>query len=260
MNRILLSFSALLLVSFSNPATSETKSINSNVSEAMQFEINKAAFEDDIEETYNNLTPQPKGLNLHVFKKAFIGFINMKKAGKISGDKSVISVVDFTKSSKDTRFWIIDIKSKRVLFKTLIAHGRNTGDDMPVNFSNKPNSFMSSVGFYKTGQTYFGKHGLSLKLHGLDKNFNSNAEARAVVMHGADYVSQDFVRRVGRLGRSLGCPAVPDALKEDIIATIKNNTCLYIHGNVDNYNSQFLNATPIISQYNEVKPEIFAAI
>src|SRR5688572_19904694 len=101
MNRILLSLSALLLVSFTNPATSENKPLESALSESMQFEVNKAAFEDDIEETYNNLTPQPKGLSLQVFRKAFVGFLNMKNAGKIKSDKSVISVVDFTKSSKD---------------------------------------------------------------------------------------------------------------------------------------------------------------
>jgi hypothetical protein len=108
---------------------------------------------------------------------------------------------------------------------------------MAENFSNIPGSFASSPGFYSTGQTYVGKHGLSLILDGLEKGINDKARDRAIVMHGADYVSSDFIRKYGRLGRSFGCPAVPTELSKDIIQKIKGGSCLYIHAPIESYSS-----------------------
>src|SRR5690606_932140 len=108
-----------------------------------------------------------------------------------------------------------DLKSKKVLFNTLVAHGRNTGQATADKFSNLPNSNMSSLGFYLTDETYFGKHGLSLKLDGMDNGHNDKARERAIVMHGADYVSDSFVKQHGRLGRSLGCPALPQEISKE---------------------------------------------
>src|SRR5690606_4161345 len=117
------------------------------------------------------------------------------------------------------RMWVIDMTTNTVLMHSLVAHGRNTGDVFAKNFSNASESYKSSLGFYLTGETYTGKHGMSLKLDGLEKGVNDNARNRAVVIHGADYVSDSFIKNNSRLGRSLGCPAVPRELTKQLIST-----------------------------------------
>ncbi len=201
----------------------------------------EAAFDDHILDIYNDADLKSKGLAFEVFRNGVIGFQNMKRQHLTSSDKNVLSIIDFTKSSSNKRLWIIDLKTKKVLFNTLVAHGRNTGEDKAIKFSNQPNSYMSSLGFYLTDATYFGKHGLSLRLSGMDGKYNSNAMERAIVMHGADYATADFVKRYGRLGRSLGCPAVPQEVSKEIIMAIKDKTVLYIHGNDSRYTSEYLN-------------------
>lgn len=170
-----------------------------------------------------------------VFRKALIGYYHLKAAGKLSNQQEVLSIVDFSISSNKERLWVIDMKTKNILFHTLVAHGRNTGDEYAANFSNLPNSFMSSIGFYVTGEVYHGKHGLSLRLDGQEKEFNSQARNRAVVMHGADYVSKAFIKKAGRLGRSLGCPAIPVELHKEVIETLADKTCLFIYHPDKNY-------------------------
>jgi hypothetical protein len=149
----------------------------------------------------------------------------------------VITIIDFSLPSNKKRLWVLDLVNGKVLFHCLVSHGRNSGDIMAENFSNIPGSFASSPGFYSTGQTYVGKHGLSLILDGLEKGINDKARDRAIVMHGADYVSSDFIRKYGRLGRSFGCPAVPTELSKDIIQKIKGGSCLYIHAPIESYSS-----------------------
>lgn len=141
----------------------------------------------------------------------------------------VITIIDFTLSSDKKRLWVIDLIHQKVLFNCLVAHGRNSGESVAEHFSNNPGSYASSPGFYITGETYTGKHGLSLTLDGIEKGINDKARERAIVIHGADYVSADFIRKNGRLGRSLGCPAVPEELKEGIIQAIKGGSCLFIY-------------------------------
>ena len=119
--------------------------------------------------------------------------------------------------------------SNTILFNSLVAHGRNTGEEFASAFSNLNSSFKSSLGFYATGEIYQGKHGASLRLDGLENGVNDNARERGVVMHGADYVSESFIRDHKRLGRSQGCPAVPVELTNEIIQLIKDKSCLYIY-------------------------------
>ena len=116
-----------------------------------------------------------------------------------------------------------------MLFQTLVAHGRNTGEEFANEFSNQAESFKSSVGFYSTGEIYDGKHGMSLKLDGLEKGLNDKARERAVVIHGADYVSESFIKQNKRLGRSQGCPALPVEMNAKIINVIKDKSCLFIY-------------------------------
>jgi hypothetical protein len=125
--------------------------------------------------------------------------------------------------------YVVDLKNYQVLYKTYVAHGRNSGTVMANSFSNNPSSYKSSLGFYKTLDTYVGKHGYSLKLEGLEKGINDNADERAIVMHGADYVNPSYIPKLGYIGRSQGCPAVSNKEAAPIINTIKNGSCLFIY-------------------------------
>jgi hypothetical protein len=127
------------------------------------------------------------------------------------------------------RMWVIDLEKNTILFQTLVAHGRNTGEEFAKEFSNRAESYQSSIGFYATAEIYNGKHGKSLKLDGLEKGLNDKARERAVVVHGADYVSESFIKQNKRLGRSQGCPAVPVELNSKIIDVIKDKSCLFIY-------------------------------
>jgi len=205
--------------------------------------------EEYIEDTFDEMDLRGTGLKRELFTKAVIGLQNFKKAKLISPNKYIISIVDFGKASHYKRLWIIDLKSKKLLYQTLVAHGQGSGNDRAEVFSNQVNSHQSSLGFYITANTYMGKHGLSLKLNGMDAGFNTKALERAIVVHGADYVSKDFVKVHGRLGRSHGCPALPVALTPSIINTIKNKSLLYIDGNVNTYTSNYLNKSIAASYF-----------
>jgi len=154
-----------------------------------------------------------------------------------------LSVIDYTKHSRDKRFWIIDLKKRQLLFNEWVSHGKNTGNTYASDFSNKVNSLQSSLGFFLTGHTYDGKHKYSLKLHGLEDRYNSNAFKRGIVIHGADYVSQDFIDNNNRLGRSYGCPAIRQEIKYDLISTIENGSLLFSYYSSNQYlsTSQYLN-------------------
>lgn len=161
------------------------------------------------------------------FNLALNGFHLLKEKGLIQ--KNIITVVDFSLSSNTKRLWVIDLEKNIILFQTLVAHGKNTGEEFAKEFSNQAESFKSSIGFYATGEIYNGKHGSSLKLDGLEKGLNDNARERAVVIHGADYVSESFIRQNKRLGRSQGCPAIPVEMNAKIINVIKDKSCLFIY-------------------------------
>lgn len=180
------------------------------------------------EVVYNNLKANQFSLpKLGSFAEALRGFYKLKQKGIIS--KNILTLIDFSMSSNSKRLWVIDLDTNTILYNSLVAHGRNTGDEYASSFSNSAESFKSSLGFYATGEIYNGKHGMSLKLDGLEKGINSNARERAVVIHGAEYVSDSFIRNNKRLGRSLGCPAIPLDLTKDIINTIKDKSCLFIY-------------------------------
>jgi len=174
-------------------------------------------------------------LSYDVFVKACHGYFNLKNAGKLSSDKSIITICDFTKSSTENRMWVIDLAQKKILFNTYVAHGQGSGDEFATAFSNHAESHQSSLGFYVTGDTYQGEHGTSLRLLGMDENYNDAAYDRGIVVHGADYVSDNFIKGNERLGRSWGCPAVPSTLSLPIINTIKEGSCLFIYYPDKNY-------------------------
>ncbi|MEJ7627745.1 MAG: murein L,D-transpeptidase catalytic domain family protein [Ferruginibacter sp.] len=183
---------------------------------------------------YNNMDLSVMGLSEDAFNYAMKGFDNLVNNGKI-GNTRIITIVDFTKPSSKKRMYVIDVLNEKVLFYTYVAHGQKSGKEFANQFSNIPESYQSSLGFYETSTTYTGKNGYSMKLKGLENGINNKAEERAVVVHGAPYVSESFINTKGYLGRSWGCPALPEKLNKPIIDKIKNGTCLFIYSKNDNY-------------------------
>lgn len=187
------------------------------------------------EQLYNEIQFTDEKLNFEVFEKAFLGFQNLKKSGKLDASAHLLSVCDFSLSSCKKRLWVFDLDEKKVLFNSLVAHGKGTGDEYATSFSNTEDSHQSSLGFYITEQTYNGDNGYSLRLFGMDKGYNDAALERCIVMHGANYVSEDFIKSQKRIGRSWGCPAIPRELAKPIIDKIKDRTCLFIYYPDQNY-------------------------
>ena len=198
-------------------------------------------FDQEMRSNYNALGAEQEGLRFETFARAMTGYLNLKQAGKLAQDKQVLTVIDFDLPSTEKRLWVLDLAKHEILFHTLVAHGHNSGENEATNFSNTDQSNMSSLGFYATGSEYEGKHGHSLRLQGLDEGYNTNAAARSVVMHGADYVSEEFIKQNGRLGRSLGCPALPLDQYAQIIDAVNGGTCLFLNKSGAGYNSRFLN-------------------
>lgn len=181
------------------------------------------------------------GLARRAFDYAMLGYAVLKAKGKLSNDR-ILSIADMGLPSGKKRLFILDVKNYKLLFVTYVAHGRNTGLDKALYFSNAPESNKSSVGFYTTLSTYSGSHGYSLKLDGQEIGFNSNALERDIVIHSADYVGESVVKSQGYIGRSLGCPALSPGIYKSVIEKIKNGSCLFIYGNDQSYiiNSKLL--------------------
>ncbi|MEJ7822845.1 MAG: murein L,D-transpeptidase catalytic domain family protein [Chitinophagaceae bacterium] len=184
------------------------------------------------------------GLGRRAYDYAMLGYNVLKRKGKLSNDR-ILSIADMTLPSGKKRFFVIDVKNYKLLFVTYVAHGKNTGLDKSLYFSNEPESNKSSVGFYTTLATYSGEHGYSMRLQGQEIGFNNNALERDIVVHSADYVSESVVKSQGYIGRSLGCPVLAPGVYKQIINKIKNGTCLFVYGNDSRYiiNSKFLKRT-----------------
>ncbi|MCC5931075.1 MAG: murein L,D-transpeptidase catalytic domain family protein [Cyclobacteriaceae bacterium] len=179
---------------------------------------------------------------------ALSGYKNLLAQGDIS-DTARLIIADFSLESHHERLFIINIKERSLEHISLVSHGKNTGLLNAENFSNAVSSHKSSLGFYLTAETYFGKHGLSLRLDGLEKGFNDKARERAIVIHAAGYVSCEFIEKHGRLGRSHGCPALPVENYEDVIHTIKQGSLLFIYAPEEEYrrNSDFVKQSNILA-------------
>jgi hypothetical protein len=166
---------------------------------------------------------ETQGLRPQVVQAALTAYNNALKHG-IKDNKQLITIIDYSLPSSEKRLWVLDLQHQKVLFHTWVSHGKNSGVNMASHFSNDPQSLESSIGLYLTKGTYDGRDGYSLALKGLDKGFNDNAERRHIIMHGADYVSQDILNANGRIGRSWGCPAMSEQMAPQIISTIKDGT------------------------------------
>ncbi len=177
---------------------------------------------------YDSLKLEDLGLNEKAFQYAWKGFITLREAGKLK-NTDVLSIVDFSQSSCKKRLYIIDLATMTVYKNTYVAHGRGSGSEFAKTFSNIPQSHKSSLGFYITGNTYNGTHGLSLRINGVERGINDKALYRKIVVHGSNYVGDDFLENNPFTGRSFGCPAVPQEETEDIINTMKEGSCLFIY-------------------------------
>jgi len=171
---------------------------------------------------------QTNNLDYPVFYKAYIGYLKYRNNGLIE-NTNVITIIDFDKASNQKRFFVVDIESCQILHNSYVAHGQNTGELMAEKFSNKESSHQSSLGFYLTDKTYYGKHGLSMRIDGLEMGINDKARERNIVVHSADYVSESFISQNNRLGRSWGCPALPKEGYKEVIEHIKNKSLLFIY-------------------------------
>jgi len=217
----------------------------------------------DVKSNYDYLSPEQKkeayffesyayGIYSQIFKKKEIDFtvfefaldgFNKIKSEHLLKKDSLLTIIDFSKASNSKRFFTIDIKNKKILYQSLVAHGVNSGVVYATHFSNRAGSRKSSLGFYVTNETYIGSNGFSLKLDGLEKLFNSNARLRGVVIHGASYVNNNVAEKTGRIGRSFGCPALPMSSYHKIIENIKGQSCVFIFAPNSYYllHSNFIN-------------------
>jgi hypothetical protein len=146
-----------------------------------------------------------------------------------ANDLTTLTVIDYSRPSTEKRLWVFDLRTRELLFEELVAHGSGSGDNLATSFSNEDESHQSSLGLFRTEDTYVGRNGYSLRLRGLDAGFNDHAYDRAIVMHGAPYVSDAFARAQGRLGRSWGCPALREGIAREVIDTVKGNGLVFAY-------------------------------
>lgn len=232
---LLLAF--VIFFSFSLPASDK----KGKIKPASKAVASRADSSESVSDLYNAMGLAARGLDRDIFNRAWQGFIKLNAQQLVKNP--VLSIVDLSQPSCQKRLYIIDMINKQLLVNTLVAHGRNSGYTVASKFSNKPESLQSSLGFYITGSTYLGSNGYSLRLTGLEKGFNDQAENRAIVMHGAAYVNENIAKKTGRVGRSWGCPAVPEKEHKQIINLVKNGSCLFIYAPQKQYLAQSVFST-----------------
>lgn len=138
-----------------------------------------------------------------------------------------LAVIDFSRPSSVPRLWIFDLERRKLLHEELVAHGQNSGEDQATSFSNIVGSNQSSLGLFRTSESYIGRHGYSLRMDGLEPGVNDNARDRAIVIHAADYVDPSWIDRQGRIGRSQGCPAVRPQVAQKVVDSLKDGQFMF---------------------------------
>jgi L,D-transpeptidase catalytic domain len=229
------SFGGMLILLLMGPSLRAGSSRKTNNTESHTSTITKPvsksespAFIEEVSSLYIEIDLKSIGLSQKAFEYAYKGYTYLLHHHSLSRP-NVISICDFSQSSRNKRLYVVDLEQKKVLINTYVAHGRKSGSEYARSFSNRPESHKSSLGFYLTEQTYYGDHGLALKIHGLERGFNDRADSRNIVIHGSEYVGPDFLRWNRCNGRSFGCPAVPSSETAELIQTIKNGSCLFIY-------------------------------
>ena len=228
MKRVLIFFCMLLLTSNS---FAEEKLVTENVTENIQqpVEQKKQKIVVDVKSVYDSLNIKNK-IDYSIFQKAYLGYVQISNK-----NPGVLIIIDYSKPSNEERFYVLDLDKKKLVHSTRVAHSKNSGLEIPLEFSDDPNSYQSSLGFFVTLGEYNGAYGYSLRLKGLEENINANAEDRAIVIHGGDIVEDEYIKKFGFAGRSLGCPVLPHSLTREIIDFIKHGRVLFIYGNDEEY-------------------------
>jgi hypothetical protein len=236
---LLLATGFVLLTSFTPlDHTANTKILSAPLSfSSLSISGNINVFATNLSSKYDEWKLANMNISKDLFNYAVKGYQYLAKKN-ILRNTDILTIADMSKPSSEKRLFVLNVNTGEVLFKTLVAHGRNSGHEYAKKFSNGKSSYASSLGFYVTTDTYFGKHGYSLRLQGCEKGFNDNANRRAIVVHGASYVSESFIEQNGYLGRSQGCPAVPEELSKKIIDVIKNGSCLFVYSPLKKYLKQ----------------------
>ena len=224
----------LPLLSFRSPGTPNSHSTPNNNTYSPHFTNAATAEAARFNVLYDSLGLDTLNLSREAFHDAVAGFLTLQSTGAIH-NTNVLSIVDFSLPSTQKRLFIIDMQNGRLLFNTWVAHGRNSGTLMATRFSNRYNSLMTSLGFYVTGDPFMGQHGYSLHLDGIEPGWNDHVHQRSIIMHPADYVSEEHIRQWGFLGRSEGCPAIPEELDQAIIDQIKGGSCLFLYAPNERY-------------------------
>ncbi len=217
--KILIAFTSFLLLSFAPVSKPANKKNDITLAYSNKATTSKVL--------YDSLKLHELGLSEKAFAYAYKGYEKLENKGSLK-NSNILTICDFTKSSSTKRMYIIDVANYKILMNTYVAHGKNSGAEYAKKFSNKAQSLASSLGFFVTRNIYIGKHGLSLKIDGLEPGFNNNAAKRAVVIHGAGYIGE-HQPNAPSMGRSFGCPAVPKEEAPKIIDLIKDGTCLFIY-------------------------------
>ena len=228
MKKVFLSLCLLLLI---NNSYAEEKLVTENKSESIQVpvETKPQKMIIDVKSVYDSLNIKDK-IDYSIFQKAYLGYIQIQNK-----NPGVLIIIDYTRPSNEERFYVLDLNKKKLVYSTRVAHSKNSGLEIPLEFSDDPNSYQSSLGFFVTLGEYNGAYGYSLRLKGLEENINANAEDRAIVIHGGDIVEDEYIKKFGFAGRSLGCPVLPHSLTRPVIDFIKHGRVLFIYGNDEEY-------------------------
>ena len=225
----------LIFALFSGFGSDKSSKIDNSTEKTVVTKSN-LNFESYANNFYNASGLGKSGLSKEAFDQAITGYYAIMADPSNNLRVPILTIIDYTKKSVEKRMWVVDMVHSNLLYNTLVAHGKNSGEQYAEHFSNDCASNMSSLGFFLTGEIYNGKHGKSLILNGLEQGFNDHAKERSIVMHAADYVSEDFIQKVGRIGRSQGCPAIPDYIAPQIIDAIANGSCLFVYYPDKHYN------------------------
>ena len=248
MKKTLIFLSLLIISNLSFSEGTNLESINQNTVIATETDNKPQKVTLDVKSVYDSLNIKGK-IDYSIFQKAYLGYVQIPNK-----NPGVLVIIDYTKPSNEERFYVLDLNMKKLVYSTRVAHSKNSGLEIPLEFSDDPNSYQSSLGFFLTLGEYNGAYGYSLRLKGLEENINANAESRAIVIHGGDIVDDEYIKKFGFAGRSLGCPVLPAALTKEIVNYIKHGRVLFIYGNDEEYIEESLYLSKLAPVF-EGKPQ-----
>ena len=248
MKKALIFLSLLIISNLSFSEGTNLESINQNTVITTETDNKPQKVTLDVKSVYDSLNIKGK-IDYSIFQKAYLGYVQIPNK-----NPGVLVIIDYSKPSNEERFYVLDLNKKKLVYSTRVAHSKNSGLEIPLEFSDDPNSYQSSLGFFLTLGEYNGAYGYSLRLKGLEENINANAESRAIVIHGGNIVDDEYIKKYGFAGRSLGCPVLPAALTKEIVNYIKHGRVLFIYGNDEEYIEESLYLSKLAPVF-EGKPQ-----